>query len=125
MATRRWREIREEKSKMSRAERAAIDAEVREDVARMRLGDLRRARHMTQRALADTLEMAQGDVSKLERRTDTYVRTLRSYIEALGGSLRIIAEFPGGQPIEIAGFGLLDEAAKEVGASNKDRRHRT
>ncbi len=58
--------------------------------------------------MADILGIAQGDISKLERRTDVYVRTLRRYIQAAGGRLRILAEFPGAEPIEIDGFADID-----------------
>jgi hypothetical protein len=40
--------------------------------------------------------MDQGNISKLEQRTDTYLSTLRSYIEAMGGSLEMRAFFPDG-----------------------------
>ncbi len=42
------------------------------------------------------LEIAQSEVSKIEHRTDLYLSTLRSYIEAMGGELDIIARFPDG-----------------------------
>jgi len=114
MPTKPWRQIREERSKLTPAQRAEVDAEVHADVARMRLPELRRARQLSQVTLADLLDMSQGDVSKLERRTDTYVRTLRRYIEAAGGSLHIIAKFPDADPIEIEGFGEIEsgESAK-------------
>jgi transcriptional regulator with XRE-family HTH domain len=67
-----------------------------------------KARQLTQKTVADILGIAQGDVSKLERRTDAYVGTLRNYIEALGGSLRITAQFPDADPIEIEGFSTID-----------------
>ena len=51
---------------------------------------------MTQRRLAELLEMDQGNVSKLEQRTDLYLSTLRSYVEAMGGALEIRAVFPDG-----------------------------
>jgi signal transduction histidine kinase len=63
---------------------------------------------MTQEQLAQTLEMAQGDVSKLEHRTDLYLSTLRRYIEAMGGELKIVASFPDGAEIPV----VIDEAAE-------------
>ena len=69
----------------------------RELVAEMPLHELRRAREMTQRDLARRLNVNQPAVSKLEQRTDVYVSSLRSYIEAVGGRLRIVAEFPEGE----------------------------
>jgi transcriptional regulator with XRE-family HTH domain len=104
VTTKPWREIRAERSKLSPAERAAIDQEVRAEIARMKLPQIRRARTLSQETVADILGIAQGDVSKLERRTDVYVRTLRRYVEATGGRLRIVAEYPDAEPIEIDGF---------------------
>jgi predicted transcriptional regulator len=57
---------------------------------------LRNARAMTQTRLAEVLSVDQGRISKLEKRTDMYLSTLRSYVEAMGGSLEIRAVFPEG-----------------------------
>ena len=64
--------------------------------AEMALGELRRARRVTQEAMADVLGNRQAAVSKVERRADMYVSTLRRYVEALGGELEITAHFPEG-----------------------------
>ena len=60
------------------------------------LPELRRARGISQQALAETLGARQPSVSKLERQDDMHVSTLRKYIAALGGELEITARFPGG-----------------------------
>jgi len=70
----------------------------------MTLHELRRARELTQTKLADALQIGQGDVSKLERRTDMYVSTLASYLEAVGAHLEIRAVFPDGRTVKIAQF---------------------
>jgi hypothetical protein len=62
----------------------------------MPLHELRRARERSQQRLAELLEVTQPEVSKIEHRTDLYVSTLRSYIEAMGGELEIVARFPDG-----------------------------
>ncbi|MBI2072406.1 MAG: XRE family transcriptional regulator [Gemmatimonadetes bacterium] len=67
-----------------------------EMLAELPLRELRQARHLTQEALARVLRSNQALVSKLERRADMYVSSLRSYIEAMGGELEIIARFPDG-----------------------------
>ena len=59
----------------------------------MPLHELRRARAMTRQAIGQALHLKQPAVAKLERRTDMYVSNLRSYVEALGGKLSIVAEF--------------------------------
>ena len=63
----------------------------------MPLQELRRARALSQEQLARTLGIKQASVSKLERRTDKYIQTLRNYIEAVGGQLEITAKFPDGK----------------------------
>ena len=62
----------------------------------MPLHELRRARAMTQEAVGEALNVNQPAVAKLERRTDMYVSNLRAFIEAMGGKLNIVAEFPQG-----------------------------
>ncbi|MGH7461543.1 MAG: XRE family transcriptional regulator [Longimicrobiales bacterium] len=88
-----WREL---EKKMSPERRARSDAKLKKLIAEMPLHELRRARALTQQQLADALGMEQGNISKLERRTDMYVSTLRTFIEALGGQLDIVARFPDG-----------------------------
>ena len=74
----------------------------------MALHELRNAREQTQGALAEQLNLEQPAVSKLERRADMYVSTLRKYIEAMGGRLEIIAHFPEGN-VRINQFEELEE----------------
>lgn len=61
------------------------------------LAEMRRARDLSQQMLAAAMGVAQSEVSKIEHRTDVYLSTLRSYIEAMGGELEIIARFPDGE----------------------------
>ena len=65
----------------------------------MALHELRQAQAMTQKALGEVLKVKQPAVARLERRTDMYVSILRSYIEAMGGSLNIVAQFPQGNVV--------------------------
>jgi len=89
----KWSEI---ESKMGPERVAAARARARKIIEEMPLQQLRNAREMTQARLAEILEMDQGNISKLEKRTDMYLSTLRSYIEAMGGELEIRAVFPDG-----------------------------
>lgn len=57
------------------------------------LAELRNSRNVTQVELAAQLGITQGNVSRLEARSEIYLSTLRSYIEALGGHLEITAVF--------------------------------
>jgi transcriptional regulator with XRE-family HTH domain len=62
----------------------------------MPLIELRQARNFTQSELAEALGTTQASVSKLERRSDMYLSTLRRLVEAMGGELEITARFPDG-----------------------------
>ena len=88
--------------------RRRIDAMKQELLAEMPLHELRRARALTQQELAETLRVSQPAVAKLEQRADIYVSSLRSYIEAVGGRLKIVAEFPEGE-VAITNFSQMDD----------------
>lgn len=90
------RNFKELEAQMSPERRARVAARVKEELAQMPLHQVRNAQQMTQTRLAELLEMDQGNVSKLEQRTDMYLSTLRSYIEAMGGRLEVRAVFPDG-----------------------------
>ena len=62
----------------------------------MQLDALRDKRQLTQVQMAQLLKISQGAVSKVERRTDMFVSTLRNYVRAIGGDLEIRAVFPEG-----------------------------
>lgn len=90
------KKFRDLRARMSPASRKRAHHRARDMLAEMPLRELRQARRLTQEALARVLRSNQALVSKLERRTDMYVSSLRSYIEAMGGELEIIARFPDG-----------------------------
>lgn len=92
------------RARMSPAARAASDTEHRRLVEEMSLHQLRKARELTQTKIAEALHMGQGDVSKLERRTDMYVSTLASFLQAVGADLEIRAVFPDGRAVKITQF---------------------
>ena len=63
-------------------------------LAVIELNELRKARKLTQEQLAERLGIRQSNVSKVERRADLLVSTLREVVEAMGGELRVTARFP-------------------------------
>lgn len=65
------------------------------------LKDLRQAMYQTQKDLAAALNIGQDSVSRLEKRSDMLLSTLREYIEAMGGKLEIVARFPNRPPVHI------------------------
>jgi DNA-binding XRE family transcriptional regulator len=90
MATHKWSEIKE---KMAPERRARLDAEVRREVLAMELRELRQEAGKTQTEVAEIAEMTQAELSKLERRDDHLLSTLRRYVAALGGKLEVVAVF--------------------------------
>lgn len=81
---------------MAPERRARNEIETARLLAEMPLAELRQAQALTQTTMAELLETSQGEVSKIEKRTDMYVSTLRRYIEAMGGRLDVVARFPDG-----------------------------
>jgi transcriptional regulator with XRE-family HTH domain len=65
----------------------------------MALQELRQAMDLTQQQIAGTLHMNQAAVSKLEHQSDMYISTLRRFLSAMGGNLRIVASFPEGDVV--------------------------
>lgn len=95
---------------MSSDSRARATARTKAMLAEMHLNELRRARELSQQALAERLGTTQPEVSRIESRTDMYLSTLRRFVEAMGGELVIVAEFPDGA-VRISQFAELDRAS--------------
>ncbi|WP_310610276.1 XRE family transcriptional regulator [Limnohabitans sp.] len=79
-------------------------------LAEMPLNELRQARGLSQKMLAEVLQVQQPSIAKIEKRTDMYLSTLRSHIEAMGGELDVVARFPDGA-VKISNFSDLGKAA--------------
>jgi predicted XRE-type DNA-binding protein len=95
---------------MSQAAREKADGMARQMLAEMPLNELRQARGLSQKMLAEVLHVQQPSIAKLEKRTDMYLSTLRSHIEAMGGQLDVIARFPDGS-VKINNFTDLGATA--------------
>jgi DNA-binding Xre family transcriptional regulator len=96
-------------AELPEARRKAIKARAAELIAEeLSLAELREARQRSQVELAQKLGIKQAAVSRLERRTDMYLSTLRNLIKAMGGTLTIVAEFPDRPPVRISQFSALD-----------------
>ncbi len=90
------------------ARRRGIERRAKKLIAEeMTLQELRRARAMTQVRMAKTLGVAQKQISEIERRTDMHISTLRRSIEAMGGKLSLVAEFPDREPVVLSGIAAL------------------
>lgn len=75
-------------SKMTPEARSRVDARVFATLKQLPLVELRKARSLSQEQLAKELQTTQGEISKIEHRTDMYLSTLRNYVEAMGGRTR-------------------------------------
>ncbi len=94
------------RAKMSPGARAIADKKAQAMLAEMPLNELRQARGLSQKNLAEALHIQQPAIAKMEKRTDMYISTLRSHIEAMGGKLEVLASFPEGT-VEINNFSDL------------------
>lgn len=100
-------------ARMSPDRREANRRAAEQMLAAMPLNELRNARNITQTHLAQLLSVTQASVSKMEKRTDMYVSTLRSFIQAMGGELEIKAIFPEGS-VRIQQFSAVSESREEA-----------
>lgn len=83
------------------------------------LRDLRKAHDLTQERVAEALHISQDGVSRIEKRSDFLLSTLRSYVEAMGGKLRLIVEFPDRQPVSLSGLAGLGMCTNPKGKKNR------
>ncbi len=104
----------EYKKKLTPEQRSKVDELARKLIAEEKsLREIRKAREYSQVTLAELLGMNQGDLSKFERRTDAYLSTIRRYVEAMGGSLELVATFPDTGPVKIVNIGDLETSDEE------------
>ena len=91
---------------MSPCAREWVRREVAKTLSEMPLNELRNARGLSQKTLAEAMNIQQPAVAKIERRADMYISTLRSHIRAMGGDLEIVAKFPDGD-VRISNFSQI------------------
>lgn len=86
----------------SEERRKRIEARAAELVT---LYELRKAVQKTQTQMAETLGVRQDSISRMENRSDMLLSTLRRYVEGMGGTLELVAQFPGRPPMVIQKLG--------------------
>ncbi|KJH83321.1 MULTISPECIES: XRE family transcriptional regulator [Pseudomonadaceae] len=101
------------RAKMSPEAQARVEAKAQKLLAEMPLNELRQARGLSQKMLAELLHVQQPSIAKMEKRTDMYISTLRSHIEAMGGQLEVVARFPDGS-VKISNFAEIEVAAQQA-----------
>ena len=108
---------------IGRERRTKVEARAATLIAEeMTLRELRRARKLTQVKMAKELGITQDGISRLEKRTDLMLSTLRRSVEAMGGQLSLIAEFPDREPVVLAG---IAEGCEPGGAKRRAARPRS
>jgi len=105
--------------KMSPEARKRVEERANAEYQALALSELREAQDLTQVELARKLGIDQGAVSKIERRTDMYLSTLRNVIAAMGGKLELTAHFPTGKA-HVVEFRTAERTNKKGG---RTRRH--
>jgi len=112
-------------SEMPEDRRRRIEQRAAELIAEeLNLRELRRLRKLTQARLSRKLKIGQEGVSRIEKRTDLYISTLRSYVEGVGGKLTLVVELPDRPPVILAGLGEDDgpkNAKKKAKANAKSK----
>jgi transcriptional regulator with XRE-family HTH domain len=103
------RNYKELQAMMDPASSAENKRRVGEELQRMALDELRGAKQLTQADMAEMLDVPQSSISRIEQRADMYLSTLRNYVHAVGGELRIQAVFPDGGTVVIDRFGEYEE----------------
>ncbi len=109
--------VREKIRKLDSTERKKVAARAAELIAEeMSLRDLRKARKLTQTRVAKALGITQDSVSRLEKRSDLLLSTLRKTVRAMGGDVRIVAQFPDRAPV------VLSQVSEEPPRRNSSRK---
>jgi DNA-binding XRE family transcriptional regulator len=102
--------------KLSPDQRKKVEARAAELIAEeMTLRELRRARKLTQVRVAKALGITQDSVSRLEKRSDLLLSTLRKTVRAMGGNLTLVAEFPDRPPVVVSGLAEDNPPPKPTG----------
>jgi transcriptional regulator with XRE-family HTH domain len=101
--------------KLRPAQRRKVEARAAQLIAEeMTLRELRHARKLTQVRIAKALGITQDSVSRLEKRSDLLLSTLRKTIKAMGGDLALVAEFRDRPPVVLSGIAQGDLRSKQA-----------
>ena len=110
--------LHQKMTSLGASRRKKIESRAAELVAEeMTLQELRRACKVTQVRLAKELGIRQEGVSRLEKRSDLLLSTLRKAVKAMGGDLRLVAAFPDREPVMLSG--IADVGGTEVSLRRK------
>ena len=114
--------LKDKMDALSPARRRKVEARSATLVAEeLSLRDLRHAHELTQQDVGESLGIGQEGVSRLEKRTDLLISTLRGYVEAMGGTLRLTAEFPNRPPIVLTGLSAMQANSPRRSLTGRNR----
>ena len=106
--------LTERLSKLPAGRRAKVESRANELLAEeMSLKDLRKARELTQERMAELLGIGQDGISRLEKRSDLLISTLRNYLARMGGQLELVVRFPDRPAVLLQDLAELDTATRE------------
>jgi hypothetical protein len=108
----KWTEIK--KKTFTPEQIKAIDADVAKLTREMSIAELRKAIGLAQATIAESLGVTQGEGSRMERRPDLYISTLRRYVEAMHGELVLTARFSGRPDVQITLAAIEHPTAAEA-----------
>jgi transcriptional regulator with XRE-family HTH domain len=116
--------VEEKIKKLSLGQRKKVEARAAELVAEeMTLQEMRKARKLTQVRLAKSLGISQDRVSRMEKRSDLLLSTLRKTVEAMGGNLSLVAKFPDRAPVVLAGIAEAENPHQKRSGRRNARAH--
>ena len=99
--------------KLTSAQRKKVESRAAQLIAEeMTLRQLCQACRLTQQKVAKSLRIGQEGVSKIERRSDLLISTLREYVQAMGGQLSLVVEFPDREPVILSGINDFAQDSK-------------
>ena len=112
--------LKDRLNKLPSARRAKVEARADELLAEeMSLRDLRKARELTQEHMAELLGIGQEGISRLEKRSDLLISTLRNYVARMGGQLELIVRFPDRPAVLLQDLAVLGTVEPENPAPKK------
>jgi DNA-binding XRE family transcriptional regulator len=108
------------RARMPAARQAKIAARTQVLLAEeMTLRDLRKAQKLTQEQMAVALNIGQDSVSRIEKRSDFLLSTLRTYVDAMGGSLELVVRFADRAPVSLSSLGDIAQTSPPKAPSRK------
>lgn len=116
--------LKQKMASLPARQRKKVEARAKALIAEeLSLRELRKAHELTQESIAKKLGMTQDGISRLENRSDLLLSTLRGFVEAMGGTLNLIVEFPNRPPVTLSGLALTEAMPISRSAVSKRKKN--